>query len=400
MRVTAASCAFFFALQLTADSGPFDGKNFKGRIAWSADGNFNDEDDWAASPVALAIFAEFGVKDKLVHFDYNSILNGNKPEWAKIHETSVLGAVERYAFPRARFYDDLTDLDAAIASIARAIDASSAQDPLYFVVAGPMEVAYKGIQRSRPEKRKFVYVISHSRWNDGFSDDEYNHNKRDVIPQGINWVQIADQNRWLSTSPFGKPATDEQWKPWDWMRDSDDPNVRWLHERLRVTTRADCSDAGMAYFLMTGDQEPEIAKLRTLLDDNRPPASTDPRPMMRLEAENFRELDHFEIDYQNDRKASHRISLKLLGDAGVIRTPLGEPYSSLRARYDVEVRFSGAGQLSLWVGGKQRGEAWTASAEKWTSHTIADVEIQTGDEIRIDASGESTMLDYVQLNRK
>jgi hypothetical protein len=29
---------------------------FKGRIAWSTDGNFNDEDDWAASPVALAIF--------------------------------------------------------------------------------------------------------------------------------------------------------------------------------------------------------------------------------------------------------------------------------------------------------------------------------------------------------
>lgn len=44
---------------------------FKGRIAWSADGNFNDEDDWAASPLALAIFAEFGMKEKLVHFDYN-----------------------------------------------------------------------------------------------------------------------------------------------------------------------------------------------------------------------------------------------------------------------------------------------------------------------------------------
>ena len=29
---------------------PFDGASFKGRIAWSADGNYNDEDDWAASP--------------------------------------------------------------------------------------------------------------------------------------------------------------------------------------------------------------------------------------------------------------------------------------------------------------------------------------------------------------
>jgi len=31
-----------------------------------------------------------------------------------------------------------------------------------------MEVAYLGIQKSDREKRKFVYVISHSRWNDGF----------------------------------------------------------------------------------------------------------------------------------------------------------------------------------------------------------------------------------------
>ena len=37
--------------------GPFDGKKFKGRIAYSADGNHNDADDWAASPTALAIFA-------------------------------------------------------------------------------------------------------------------------------------------------------------------------------------------------------------------------------------------------------------------------------------------------------------------------------------------------------
>ena len=58
-----------FAANVEARSGPFDGKTFHGRIAYSADGNFNDPDDWAASPVALAIFAEAGVKERLVHFD-------------------------------------------------------------------------------------------------------------------------------------------------------------------------------------------------------------------------------------------------------------------------------------------------------------------------------------------
>ena len=56
-------------LVLSLQAGPFEGKTFKGRIAYSADGNHNDPDDWAASPMALAIFAESGVKDKLVHFN-------------------------------------------------------------------------------------------------------------------------------------------------------------------------------------------------------------------------------------------------------------------------------------------------------------------------------------------
>src|SRR5262245_29703642 len=144
-------------------------KTFKGRIAWSADGNHNDPDDWAASPVALAIFAEAGVKDRLVHFDYNCILPATDPKWESIHATSVLGAAERYGYNKAVFHDCRKDLDGAVASIARAINDSTADNPLYFIVAGPMEVPLLGIKKSDPARRKFVYCISHSCWNDGFS---------------------------------------------------------------------------------------------------------------------------------------------------------------------------------------------------------------------------------------
>ncbi|MFX0199386.1 MAG: hypothetical protein ACFFCW_24950, partial [Candidatus Hodarchaeota archaeon] len=64
------------ASTLYSYSGPFDGKNFKGRIAFSSDGNYNDEDDWGAFPVAIAILDSFGVTGKLVHVDYNNILAG------------------------------------------------------------------------------------------------------------------------------------------------------------------------------------------------------------------------------------------------------------------------------------------------------------------------------------
>jgi len=392
-------------------AGPFDGKRFKGRIAYSADGNHNDEDDWAASPVALAIFAEFGVKDRLVHFDYNSILPDTKSEWEKMHETSVLGAVERYGYRTSIFHDCRKDLKAVVESIRNAINASSVDNPLYFIVAGPMQVAYLGIEKSDPEKRKFVYVISHSRWNDGY-DLKYSfpHNKRSLIQRGIHWIQVADQNKFLSTTLFGKLATEEEWRSWLWMRDSDDPKIRFLWERMRATNKADCSDAGMAYFLVTGDEEGDIAKLKKLLDDNTIPAPINPRRHVRIEAENFVTLDGYEVEYRNDLEASHKINVRLANrTAGRIRTAFDEPYTAAGGRYDVQVRYLdgkvGRARFTFHVNGVAKGDPWSASNDddRWRSHMIRDVNLNRGDELAMEVrgdSGDSGRLDYVQLTYK
>src|SRR5262245_22143498 len=95
----------FPASNLFSSAGPFDGKNFRGRIAYSSDGNHNDPDDWASSPIVLALFGEFGVKEKLVHFDYNSILTNTHAEWEKTNGEGVLGAAERYRYDKRRFHD-------------------------------------------------------------------------------------------------------------------------------------------------------------------------------------------------------------------------------------------------------------------------------------------------------
>lgn len=125
--------------------GPFDGKEFKDRIAFSSDGNCNDEDDWGAFPVAVALLDAFGLKDKLVHVDYCNILPQNDPRFYKEMVTSVLGSAERYDIPRSILFDCQKDLDSAVASIAGTINASSADNPLYYVLAGPMEVPLLGI---------------------------------------------------------------------------------------------------------------------------------------------------------------------------------------------------------------------------------------------------------------
>ena len=127
-------------VSLSAHSGPFDGEDFKGRIAFSSDGNYNDEDDWGAFPVAAAMLDAFGVTRKLVHVDYSNILAENDPRFYREMAESVLGSAKRYNIPRSVLFDCQKNLGGAIESIKNAINASSADDPLYYVLAGPMEV--------------------------------------------------------------------------------------------------------------------------------------------------------------------------------------------------------------------------------------------------------------------
>lgn len=377
---------------------------FKGRIAYSCDGNHNDPDDWISSPVALAIFAEAGLKQRLVHFDYNCILPLTDHAWEKTHAESVLGAVERCGYDRSRFFDCRKELDRAVADIARVINDSSADNPLWFILAGPMEVPYLGIQKSDPAKRRFVYCISHSSWNDGYSKKyNYTHTKRSVIEQDVHWVQVAPQNR-LSTSPYGRAANEEEWRPFHWMRDSNEARVRWLWERILVSTRPDCSDAGMAWFAVTGDEQCDPAKLARLLDGHRmPPAIV--RNQVRIEAENFRHLDGFAVEYTNDKKASQTLQVALEESArGRIATSFDEPFAPVSGRCAVEVRYLDvAGRRNrfvLLINGVAQGKAWDSAAEGkgWTTHSIRDVALRRGDEIAVQAEGAPARLDFVQLN--
>ncbi|MCU0917266.1 MAG: hypothetical protein MUC88_22285 [Planctomycetes bacterium] len=395
---------------LPAHTGPFDGREFKGRIAFSSDGNYNDEDDWGAFPVAIALLDAFGVTGKLVHVDYCNILGQNDPRFYREMVESVLGTAERYVLPRAILFDCQKDLNGALESIRGAIDASSADNPLYFVLAGPMEVPLLGIRKSDPAKRKHVYCISHSVWNDGFPQPEKEHlhrySKRDIIQSGVHWVQIKAGSG--LTDSTRTSSTPEQWALYHWMRDSKEARLGWIYSRLRVEDRCDVSDATMTYFLVTGDEEATAAKLRAVLAGKRLPAPADPRKAIRIEAENFPEWENVEMERRGYRSASHRLSVRLpkVG-TGRIRTSFDEPYAADRGLYDVEVRYSdeerGGARLALCVNGVQQDASWTASADTtaWQSRTVAGVTINAGDEIMIEVQGdgrETTRLDFVQLH--
>ncbi len=407
LRLRLAAALLPLALvAVPAIARPYENGRFVGRIAYSSDGNHNDPDDWAASPVTLTIFAEAGLRDRLVHYDYNSILPLTEPDWERKHADSVLGAAQRYGYDRALFFDCQRDLAGALASTVRAINASSASDPLYFIIAGPMEVPYRALVQADQSKLQYVYCISHSRWNDGFASNyKFTFTKRSVIAQDVHWIQIPDQNRLLSFSRYGAPATPAEFAPYFWMRDSRDSRVQFLWERMLVSTRPDPSDAGMAWFLATGDEECDPAKLKRLLADHQPPSRATVRPRVRIEAENFRHLEGFVVDDRHDRAVSHRLNLRLDGvTTGRIRTRFDELFTETAGRYDIEIRtFDEKGATSRFVfllNGRPRGEPWstTGAGRGWSSHLIRAIDVKSGDELRLDVEGSSGQVDFIQLN--
>lgn len=402
-------------------NAPFDGTDFHGTIAYSCDGNFHDPDDWAASSVALAILASAGLQDKLAHFHYNSILSANDAEWEVEHEKSVLGAVELFGFDRKRFFNCQKEYTEAVAHLTQVINAAGPHSPLYLIVAGPVDVPLAALRAANSENRSFVYCISHSRWNDGFgSDFKFSATKRDIIELGVRWVQIQDQNARLSTSPYRRVAASsnklrspwaaaapEEFEPYFWMRGSGSRGLQFLWERMVASTRPDPSDAGMMYFLVTGDSEATPEKLERLLALRQIPKPVLERDVVRLEAENFREMTNYHVEVSSDRTTSHRLCVRPQQRArrGSITTVFDEPYTAERAIYDVAVAYASEsdvpGVLRLITGSVQSpSHEISAKTSGWQIHVFPAVSIRRGETLELSAEGNLPRIDYVELRRR
>jgi hypothetical protein len=397
-------------LVATGSSLPYSGSTFKGRILLSHDGNYNDQDDWGAFPVAIAILDAMGLNSKLVHAHFNNDLTFNDEVFEAEMRTSALGAQQRYGLSRSIFYDcqNATERTNAINSIRNEINRSTADNPLYMILAGPVDMAYQGIVGSDASKRPFVYCISHNFWNDGYGGGAIaDHDKREVIPTGVNWIQIRDGNPKLAfPSGKGKSSTPEQWALVDWMKNSSWANLRWIYSRLVAEGRVDISDSTMAYFLLTGDENADLTKLDNLLDNRIRPQPLNPRATLRMEAENFVTLQNYTVVF-GDSQLSQRLKVTGAQNATCrIRTKFNELYTVPSARYDVEVRYydasGGQSSFQLKVNGSNAGAGWTANAESntWRSRTLFGLIIRNGDDLELEVRTSGTErgeLDYVGL---
>lgn len=214
-----------------------------GRIAISHDGNNYDKDDYVSVAMDMALLDGTGLKSKLVHFDHSSHLKNKEGQYNEMLESVVKGAAH-FNIDTSKVFDIQTQLDEAIANFKIEAEKSTANDPLWFCIGGPMEVPWRYISAVSQEKRKYIYCISHSSWfnEDHVSPPEMTHTWEDIKALGVENFQILNQN---------KTEWNTKKENVSWMQNSRNPKLQWLYNRNAKKT-FDSSDSGMLWWVITG----------------------------------------------------------------------------------------------------------------------------------------------------
>lgn len=237
-----------------------------GRIAFSSDGNLHDTDDWAGTAMSLALIHYAGLENCFVHYDYNNHIgpNSNKSWEKQMHKAAKEGA-KRFGLNINRVFDDQLQSREAIANFQKEAKKSSVDNPLWFICAGPMHMPYVLIQSVDKDKRCFINIITHSKWNNVHSKKNCSQSECIYTLEDINRDfpevavhEIIDQNSSNGENDFQSHVSN-----WYWLRDSDNENWRWLYDmddtsclknpKMPETKDLfDISDTGMTYWLITG----------------------------------------------------------------------------------------------------------------------------------------------------
>lgn len=269
----------------------------KGRIAISSDGNEHDHDDWAATPLSLALLAASGLHDNLVLYTYSDHVWGSNQDhptsksglnsYEQMRE-SALGGQKWFGFDKTKFICAVDNAEVAYTALRDVINESTAENPLIIIAAGPMQVVGEAINRSDVSKRKYVTLISHSNWNNNHSDNpsqkywdvhsgwtfkEILENFTNDIGGNLRCIQITDQNGGEGYDGFKAPM-----EKFDWIKTSqarNNPAYKsgawdWLYSRQETCIKEndfDPSDAGMIVYLLTGIEKTEPDMARKIMEN-------------------------------------------------------------------------------------------------------------------------------------
>lgn len=228
-----------------------------GRLAIVADGNSPDPDDFGGSAITLALLAATDLTERVVHYSHccdlvvlKRISEEAEYERHAMMQTVCDGTARRWGgYDHIKFLDAKWNLDETVKDLRDAINASTANDPLWIVEAGEPDVIGLALAASKNEKRQYVKVITHHPANDDAGDF---YTWQQILDFGVEEVRIPDQNIKLKV---------EQ-SQWDWAMVYPDDRMQyvWLMGKMAEIDdvvkfqkgRWDCSDAGMVLYWITG----------------------------------------------------------------------------------------------------------------------------------------------------
>ncbi|SOE19845.1 hypothetical protein SAMN06298216_0346 [Spirosomataceae bacterium TFI 002] len=228
-----------------------------GRIAIVADGNSPDPDDLGGTAVSLALLRSAGLENRLVHYSHSCDLvvlqriseAAEKERHAMMQTTCDVTARRWGGFEHINFWDAKWESDNTIKDLTKAINLSTAADPLWIVEAGEPDIIGFALGAAKKEKLKFVKVISHHPANDNAGDF---YSWQEILNFGIEEVRIPDQNIDLKVDL----------NEWDWAMNHSDERIQfvWLMGKMAEIDdvvnfqkgKWDCSDAGMVLYWITG----------------------------------------------------------------------------------------------------------------------------------------------------
>ncbi|SDF09120.1 Por secretion system C-terminal sorting domain-containing protein [Pricia antarctica] len=239
-----------------------------GRVVMSFDGNVHDDDDIVAMAYSAGLFWAAGLQDKVVQIEYNNHVcdtgvnesdgtgAGAGDDSANMRATAS-GAISNFGYSSTIFYDYERQGSTSSAKMAAEIEKSTASNPLWILAGGPMETVWRGFERAN-KGFDHVVVISHSRWNENHTHCSDAHNYSDLKNKyqgkGVFFVENCDNGGCSSSNKLNDQngGFNSAKSNWEWMRNSDKEYNRWIYSRNPWSSRFDPSDAGMAYFLITG----------------------------------------------------------------------------------------------------------------------------------------------------
>lgn len=228
-----------------------------GRIAIVSDGNSPDPDDLGGTSVSLALLRAAGLEDRLVHYSHScDIVPSNRisvEAEKERHEMMQLccdGTARRWGgFDHLDFIDVKWNLDVAVKDLAKAINASSEENPLWIVEAGEPDLIGMALDISYKGKHEFVKVITHHPAND--QTGEF-YRWDEILEFNVEEVRIPDQNILLKVDK----------EHWNWAMNHPDDRIQWIWLMGKMAEvdnvvkfqkgKWDCSDAGMIYYWITG----------------------------------------------------------------------------------------------------------------------------------------------------